>query len=86
MRLNTRLLFLSTFKIANAGRHTNGSQFFITTRRTPHLDGKHVVFGSVIDGWPVVLMIEQCGSASGRPKERVVIQACGLLEEDSDKK
>eukprot|EP00977_Amphora_coffeiformis_P007280 scaffold1581_cov169-Amphora_coffeaeformis.AAC.16 len=67
--------------MANAGSNTNGSQFFITTKRTPHLDGRHVVFGTVIDGWDVVKKIEDCGSSSGRPSTRVVITSCGLLED-----
>ena len=61
--------------------NTNGSQFFITTKRTPHLDGRHVVFGTVIDGWDVVKKIEDCGSSSGKPSTRVVITSCGLMED-----
>ncbi|KAI8884143.1 peptidyl-prolyl cis-trans isomerase A1 [Backusella circina FSU 941] len=65
--------------MANAGPNTNGSQFFITTVKTEWLDGKHVVFGSVVEGLEVVQAIERLGSGSGRTTAKVVIDNCGQL-------
>uniref|UniRef100_A0ACD5ZNM2 Uncharacterized protein n=1 Tax=Avena sativa TaxID=4498 RepID=A0ACD5ZNM2_AVESA len=68
--------------MANAGPGTNGSQFFICTASTPWLDGKHVVFGKVVDGYGVVEKMEKVGSSSGRTAEPVLIEACGEIADD----
>ncbi|GKY94228.1 hypothetical protein MPSEU_000388600 [Mayamaea pseudoterrestris] len=71
--------------MANAGKDTNTSQYFITTVKTPHLDGKHTVFGTVLEGWNVVKAMEACGTSSGRPARSVVLTNCGVLDENDDK-
>lgn len=65
--------------MANAGPNTNGSQFFLCTVKTPWLDGKHVVFGSVVDGLDVVQKVESVGSQSGKTSRPVVVADCGQL-------
>src|SRR5271155_5271570 len=51
-------------------------QFFVTACPTPWLDGKHVVFGEVVEGMDVVGKIEETGTATGQPKSRVTITSC----------
>ena len=65
--------------MANAGPNTNGSQFFITTVVTSWLDGKHVVFGKVVEGMEVVKAMEAQGSSGGRTASPVTIADCGQL-------
>lgn len=65
--------------MANAGPHSNGSQFFITTVKTSWLDNRHVVFGAVVEGMDVVKKLESMGSQSGKTSKKIVIDNCGQL-------
>ena len=65
--------------MANSGPDSNGSQFFITTVKTPWLNGKHVVFGKVLDGYDLVEQIEKLGSGGGEPSKPVTISDSGVI-------
>jgi peptidylprolyl isomerase len=65
--------------MANSGPNTNGSQFFITTIKTPWLDGKHVVFGKVLEGEDFIKKVEAQGTNSGQTKATVTIADSGEL-------
>ena len=66
--------------MANAGPNTNGSQFFLCTVKTEWLDGKHVVFGKVVEGLDVVKKVEALGSRSGATSKKIIIKDSGELK------
>merc|ERR1712131_349248 len=69
--------------MANAGKDTNGSQFFLTTVKTPWLNGRHVVFGKVLSGYKVVRTIEKNPTgAQDRPKKEVLIAKASHVKVD----
>ena len=74
-----------TLSMANCGPNTNGSQFFLCFKSTPHLDGKHVVFGKVVSGLDMLTKMEQEGSMNGTPKKIITIKDCGMLDTPTPK-
>ena len=68
-----------TLSMANSGPNTNGSQFFITTAKTAWLDGKHVVFGKVVEGYEAIEKAESYGSGDGKTSKKIVVADCGQL-------
>uniref|UniRef100_A0A8C7PJ35 E3 SUMO-protein ligase RanBP2 n=1 Tax=Oncorhynchus mykiss TaxID=8022 RepID=A0A8C7PJ35_ONCMY len=65
--------------MANHGRDTNNSQFFITLKKAEHLDFKHVAFGFVREGMDVVRRMGELGTKTGKPSKKIVITECGQL-------
>ena len=66
-----------TLSMANAGPNTNGSQFFICTAITSWLDGKHCVFGKVVEGLDIIKKVESYGSQGGETSKVIKIEDCG---------
>lgn len=77
------MVIFSAFLFPNRVQSYSGSQFFLTTAKTPWLDCKHVVFGQVIQGMDVVKAIEAVGSSSGSTSKKVAVADCGELKAKS---
>jgi cyclophilin family peptidyl-prolyl cis-trans isomerase len=66
--------------MANSGPGTDGSQFFLTFKATPWLDGKHTLFGEIVSGQDVMKKLEAAGGPNGKPKEKLVITKARIEE------
>ena len=65
--------------MANQGKDSNGSQFFITFAATPWLDGHHQIFGEVIEGFDIIEELQKIGTQSGTPKKLAFVHRSGVL-------
>jgi cyclophilin family peptidyl-prolyl cis-trans isomerase len=73
--------------MANSGPDTNGSQFFVTTQSAPHLDGKHVVFGKVVEGLEYIRDLQtEMTDSHDRPIRKCYVMNCGLWVQELSKK
>jgi cyclophilin family peptidyl-prolyl cis-trans isomerase len=70
--------------MANAGPGTDGSQFFLTFKETPHLDGKHTIFGKVSEGMGTLDELERRGTRRGKPSERMLIERATISVESAE--
>lgn len=66
--------------MANRGANTNSSQFFVTLKETPWLDGIHTVFGELVEGEETLDLVALGGSSSGEPTQYFHVKECGLID------
>ena len=78
---NVRHTKKGLLSMANRGEGTDGSQFFLTFKATPWLDGKHTIFGEVVEGFETLDALENCGSSSGTPSMDLVLEKATIVVE-----